>query len=559
MAYLILPSTRTRQPQGVKQLLPRYRRGLLSLVTPFDLYQGRILTKGSTASTLPGQSGMAWLFNGSTTCLSNLDSAPDKTIGYPLTFLTRVRILGAAATGFHTLGSLGISSDAYYTRVLLRDSTMGAHVQHVGGGAGATVTGGTFAFNKDITVAAVFESASSRRAYFDGVQVGSDLSTNIGATSNLNRLSYGQYDGASTNYQANALLYFGAWWNEAFSPVEIADLVNVYKVFAPDPRRIYFGAGGGAGGNITFTADPSSLTITGIAASLRSSRYLLGNPTSITFSGSTASTLASRKTLANPASLSMTGSIASTLATRKVVANPSALSMTGGTATFSVGKILLASPGTLSYTGSSASLTRNARLTADPATLTLAGAIGSLLRGKILVANPAALSMTGQSAATTTLRILAADPASMTLTGASATLSLPGVVQKARPGSDISTGGWLPSSGSDLYAMLDETSYNDSDYIYSPNNPTTETAEVKFTSVTDPGVHTGHILRFRLAAVGLDTVFDVYLMQGATQIATWQKTVTAGNIVSYEETLTSGEAASITDYTDLRIKVVAHA
>lgn len=36
----------------------------------------------------------------------------------------------------------------------------------------------------------------------------------------------------------------------------------------------------------------------------------------------------------------------------------------------------------------------------------------------------------------------------------------------ARPGADVLTTGWLASTGSDLFAMLDETSADDTDYIY---------------------------------------------------------------------------------------------
>lgn len=35
-----------------------------------------------------------------------------------------------------------------------------------------------------------------------------------------------------------------------------------------------------------------------------------------------------------------------------------------------------------------------------------------------------------------------------------------------RPGADVLTTGWLASTGSDLFAMLDETSADDADYIY---------------------------------------------------------------------------------------------
>lgn len=37
------------------------------------------------------------------------------------------------------------------------------------------------------------------------------------------------------------------------------------------------------------------------------------------------------------------------------------------------------------------------------------------------------------------------------------------------PGSDISVAGWTPSTGTDLFACLDETTYDDGDYITSPD------------------------------------------------------------------------------------------
>lgn len=69
--------------------------------------------------------------------------------------------------------------------------------------------------------------------------------------------------------------------------------------------------------------------------------------------------------------------------------------------------------------------------------------------------------------------------------------------QFARPTSDISAGGWTPSTGADLYAMLDETVADDADYIQSATTPTNDTAELALSSVTDPAVSTGHIIRIR--------------------------------------------------------------
>ena len=43
------------------------------------------------------------------------------------------------------------------------------------------------------------------------------------------------------------------------------------------------------------------------------------------------------------------------------------------------------------------------------------------------------------------------------------------------PGSDISVAGWTPSTGTDLFACVDETTYNDTDYITSPDLTTNAT------------------------------------------------------------------------------------
>lgn len=40
------------------------------------------------------------------------------------------------------------------------------------------------------------------------------------------------------------------------------------------------------------------------------------------------------------------------------------------------------------------------------------------------------------------------------------------------PGSDISVAGWTPSTGTDLFACVDEVTFDDADYITSPDSTT---------------------------------------------------------------------------------------
>lgn len=48
-----------------------------------------------------------------------------------------------------------------------------------------------------------------------------------------------------------------------------------------------------------------------------------------------------------------------------------------------------------------------------------------------------------------------------------------GTISVYRPGSDIAVSGWTPSTGTDLYACIDETTASDADYITSPDVGTT--------------------------------------------------------------------------------------
>mgnify|MGYP000844809333 CR=1 FL=1 len=124
--------------------------------------------------------------------------------------------------------------------------------------------------------------------------------------------------------------------------------------------------------------------------------------------------------------------------------------------------------------------------------------------------------------------------------------------QRLAPVSDVFGGSWAPSTGSDLYAMLDETAYSDADYIVA-TSPSTCT--LSLAAGSDPGVSTEHILHYRLLA-GSGRVF-VVLKQGATTIASWGPHTLTGVAQDFAQTLTGGQADSITDYSALRVDLTA--
>jgi hypothetical protein len=133
------------------------------------------------------------------------------------------------------------------------------------------------------------------------------------------------------------------------------------------------------------------------------------------------------------------------------------------------------------------------------------------------------------------------------------------MTQYGRPDGDISAGGWTYSTGSTLYGTIDEVTPSDTDYDQSANNPSADTFECSLSSVTDPTDHTNTALKCRVVGQGTGT-FNFQLIQGTTVIASYGVTSwpTLPSYTTYTLNLTTGEAANITDYTDLRVRVIAN-
>ena len=124
-----------------------------------------------------------------------------------------------------------------------------------------------------------------------------------------------------------------------------------------------------------------------------------------------------------------------------------------------------------------------------------------------------------------------------------------------RPIADTSNGAWTASSGSDRYAMIDESSTNDADYI---TVSTASTYKTRLTTVSDPGVDTDHSVVVRAKGDG-SSQLTIALVQGdptETAIASTTVTPTVG-YADYTQTVTSGQAANITDYSLLYLKLTS--
>lgn len=123
------------------------------------------------------------------------------------------------------------------------------------------------------------------------------------------------------------------------------------------------------------------------------------------------------------------------------------------------------------------------------------------------------------------------------------------------PESDISVGTWTNEvgSGTNLYLSIDEGEPgSDSDFVRSASTP--DTVEFKLAALGDPVASDYHVVQysaFRNNAVSMD--LDVFLVEGTTIRASWTDTVPQAETF-FQHVLTTGEADSITDYGDLRLR-----
>ena len=124
--------------------------------------------------------------------------------------------------------------------------------------------------------------------------------------------------------------------------------------------------------------------------------------------------------------------------------------------------------------------------------------------------------------------------------------------QLLAPISDIAKGAWTPSSGSDLYAMLDEGAADAADYIVA-TSPTS--CEMRLSVGATPSASGDRILRYCLLP-GTGSI-AAELRQGSTTLAAWGPHHLTASAQDFAQTLTAGQAAAITDYSDLRVVFTA--
>ena len=147
-----------------------------------------------------------------------------------------------------------------------------------------------------------------------------------------------------------------------------------------------------------------------------------------------------------------------------------------------------------------------------------------------------------------------------------------GSFQMAYPSTDTVRDNWEDESGgtTNIYTHIDEAVVDTSDYIRTQFSPSSDVYATKLDALSDPTSSTGHVVRFSYSKV--DDANDqidltVELRQGyvsEVSLGTLIATVASLSDISATWTmhvyeLSSGEADSITDYSDLYLRFVGNA
>jgi hypothetical protein len=147
----------------------------------------------------------------------------------------------------------------------------------------------------------------------------------------------------------------------------------------------------------------------------------------------------------------------------------------------------------------------------------------------------------------------------LSVIAASATATAAGrFVQLVYVGADVSDGGWTgQDGGTTLSTYIDEQTADDADYIRSLTSPVSaDEAKIRLAALNDPGVGTGHIVRYRYGkdqsgGDAINLTVKLYDTDGTTLIASQTHTNIADGWIDGSFTLSEAEANAITDYSGL--------
>ncbi len=136
--------------------------------------------------------------------------------------------------------------------------------------------------------------------------------------------------------------------------------------------------------------------------------------------------------------------------------------------------------------------------------------------------------------------------------------SVNSITNFGRPSTDVTTG-WL-GTAVPHWSNLDETVASDTDLIRTGFSAGIETTEVKLTPVLTPSVKTGYTIRVRAMTDGIGNTLTYQLVQGTAVIASVNHSLPQWPAWSSDNfTLTTAQASLITNYSDLRVRLIGNA
>lgn len=282
-----------------------------------------------------------------------------------------------------------------------------------------------------------------------------------------------------------------------------------------------------SGSTYTLTADSGSFAQTGQTTGLAFNRVLVADTQSYALTGQDTGLAFNRVLTADNAAYTLTGQDVTLTYTP----------ISGATYTLAADTVAY------SLTGQDAGLAFNRVLAADTQSYSLTGQAAGLAFNRVLAANTANYALTGQDAALIATRKLIADSAAFALTGQDVALTYTPITYPTigRPSSDTSNTGWTPSTGVDLFAMVDEVVPDALDYISASS--VGAICQMALNATAYPGTASQQ-LKFRASSSTGNSVI-VRLKEGATTIRSATQVLTTTD-TEYTVTLTSGEIAAIT-------------
>jgi hypothetical protein len=247
---------------------------------------------------------------------------------------------------------------------------------------------------------------------------------------------------------------------------------------------------------------------------------------------------------------------------RPIVVGTTSFTFTGQPVTLTRRRPIVVGTTSFSFTGQAVTLRRPRTVVVGGTSWTFTGQDVTLRRTRPLVAAGTSFTFTGQAVTLKHGYVITVQAGSFTFSGSAVTLT---ALQHQYPESDISIGSWTDQAGgtTNLYSVVDEPlTPNDSDYVKSPDMSAGSSELVLgFGTMSTPGVDTGHTLRVRYRKVNVDggteLNFNFALLQGTTVIAEQNVPDVGTSWVTGELNLSTTEAAAITNYNDLRVRLTA--